>query len=183
MCPVSVSSKTKSQVPTVREHIAEKPSLYYVTLKVRNRAGKRVIIAPSYKGLNEGFHINNDAIMKITREFQSSEPLLLRAFDPDSHSAMMINNRKSIIVKTTKIKEKVTDVVTSPLSKWNIFLLQIGIKVKWYPLQTFISFLPRALEYLKNDWCNMINKNMEKAKFQSPLNVWDGSYFFFSNNV
>lgn len=104
-------------MPTARQHIAVKPSLYYVTLKVRNRAGKKSIIAPSYKGLNEGFHINSGAIMKITREFQSSEPLLLKAFDPDSHSAMMINNRKSIIVKPAKFKEKVTDVVISPLGK------------------------------------------------------------------
>ena len=128
MLPVSVSSKKKSQVPTVRQHIAEKPSLYYVTLKVRNRAGKKSIIAPSYKGLSEGFHINSGAIVKITREFQSSEPLLLRAFDPDSHSAMMINNRKSIIVKPAKKKEIVTDVVISPPSKWNILLLQSGIR-------------------------------------------------------
>lgn len=134
----SVSSKKKSQVPTVRQHIAEKPSLYYVTLKVRNRAGKKSIIAPSYKGLNEGFHINSGAIMKITREFQSSEPLLLRAFDPDSHSAMMINNRKSIIVKPAKIKEKVTDVVISPLSKWrNIFLAH------WYKIKGFLTFFAR----------------------------------------
>ena len=141
--PVSVSSKKKSQVPTVRQHIAQKPSLYYVTLKVRNRAGKKTIIAPSFKGLNEGFHINSGAIMKITREFQSSEPLLLRAFDPDTHSALMINNRKSIIVKPAKFKEKVTDIVISPLSKWNIFLLQIGVKLSvfFYTVHWSISKL------------------------------------------
>nr|XP_058946642.1 uncharacterized protein LOC131774603 [Pocillopora verrucosa] len=110
-----VTGKKKSGVPVARQHIAEKPSLYYVTLKVKNRAGKKSIIAPSYKGLNEGFHINSDSIMKITREFQSAEPLLLKAFDPDSRLPMMINNRKSIIVKPAKIKEKVTDIVISPL--------------------------------------------------------------------
>ena len=112
-----VSTKKKSNVPLPRQHINEKPSLYYVTLKVRNRAGKKSIIAPSYKGLNQGFHINTGSIMKITREFQSSEPLILKAFDPDSHSAMMINNRKSIIVKPAKFKDRVTDIVISPLSK------------------------------------------------------------------
>ena len=55
--------------------------------------------------------------MKITREFQSAEPLILKAFDPDSHSQMMINNRKSIIVKPAKLRDQVTDVVISPLSK------------------------------------------------------------------
>ena len=110
-------------MPVARQHIAEKPSLYYVTLKVKNRAGKKSIIAPSYKGLNEGFHINSDSIMKITREFQSAEPLLLKAFDPDSHSPMMINNRKSIIVKPAKIKEKVTDIVISPLSEYMSILI------------------------------------------------------------
>lgn len=111
-----VSGKKKSDVPTSR-HIIEKPPVYYVTLKVKNRAGKKSIIAPSYRGLNQGFHINTGSIVKITREFQSSEPLILKAFDPDSHSAMMINNRKSIIVKPAKFKDKVTDVVISPLSK------------------------------------------------------------------
>ena len=85
--------------------------------KSGNRAGKKSIIAPSYKGLNQGFHINTGSIMKITREFQNAEPLILKAFDPDSHSAMMINNRKSIVVKPAKVKDKVTDVVISPLSK------------------------------------------------------------------
>ena len=156
MRPASVSSKKKSQVPTVRQHIAQKPPLYYVTLKVRNRAGNKSIIAPSFKGLNEGFHINSGAIMKITREFQSSEPLLLRAFDPDSHSEMMINNRKSIIVKPAKIKEKVTDVVISPLSKLNMFLLQIGVK---------LSFFRCTVEYFKSDWCcTKVNKE-ERANF------------------
>lgn len=65
--------------------------------------------------------------MKITREFQSSEPLILKAFDPDSHSAMMINNRKSIIVKPGKFKEKVVDVVISPLSKFSTVSLTCGI--------------------------------------------------------
>ena len=131
--PFLVSGKKKSHVPTTRQHIAEKPSLYYVTLKVRNRAGKKSIIAPSHKGLNQGFHINSGAIMKITREFQSSEPLLLRAFDPDSHSAMMINNRKSIIVKPARLKDQVTDVVISPLSKcliwqqWRSFVVVVVV--------------------------------------------------------
>ena len=106
----------KSEVPSSRR-IIEKPPVYYVTLKVRNRAGKKSIIAPSYKGLNQGFHINTGSIMKITREFQSAEPLILKAFDPDSHSQMMINNRKSIIVKPAKLRDQVTDVVISPLSK------------------------------------------------------------------
>ena len=111
-----VSGRKKSIVPSSR-HIIEKPPVYYVTLKVKNRAGKKSIIAPSYKGLNQGFHINTGSIMKITREFQSAEPLILKAFDPDSHSVMMINNRKSIMVKPAKFKDKVTDVVISPLSK------------------------------------------------------------------
>lgn len=106
----------KSEVPSSRR-IIEKPPVYYVTLKVRNRAGKKSIIAPSYRGLNQGFHINTGSIMKITREFQSAEPLILKAFDPDSHSQMMINNRKSIIVKPAKLRNQVTDVVISPLSK------------------------------------------------------------------
>ena len=106
----------KSEVPSSRR-IIEKPPVYYVTLKVRNRAGKKSIIAPSYRGLSQGFHINTGSIMKITREFQSAEPLILKAFDPDSHSQMMINNRKSIIVKPAKLRNQVTDVVISPLSK------------------------------------------------------------------
>lgn len=129
-----------------------------MTLKVRNRAGKKSIIAPSFKGLNEGFHINSGAVMKITREFQSSEPLLLRAFDPDSHSAMMINNRKSIIVKPAKMKNKVTDIVIAPLSKWNIFLLQVSLKLS-------VLFLHCMLEYFKNDWCCTKSKKDGKANF------------------
>lgn len=111
-----MTGSKKSEVPSSRR-IIEKPPVYYVTLKVRNRAGKKSIIAPSYRGLNQGFHINTGSIMKITREFQSAEPLILKAFDPDSHSQMMINNRKSIIVKPAKLRDRVTDVVISPLSK------------------------------------------------------------------
>lgn len=124
---ISVSEKKKSSVPSPRQRIRGKPSLFYVTLKVKNRAGKKSVIAPSYKGLDQGFHINTGSIMKITREFQSSEPLILKAFDPDSHSAMMINNRKSIIVKPGKFKEKVVDVVISPLSKFSTVSLTCGI--------------------------------------------------------
>ena len=102
---------------SLTEHVVDKPSVYFVTLKVMNRAGKKSVIAPSYKGLKEGFHIGTGSIMKITREFQSSEPLLLRAFDPDSLSSMLINNRKSIIVKPAKFKDNVTDVIISSLSK------------------------------------------------------------------
>ena len=51
----------------------------------------------------------------------------MKAFDPDSHSAMMINNRKSIIVKPGKFKEKVVDVVISPLSKFSNVSLTCGI--------------------------------------------------------
>lgn len=132
-----VTGIKKSEVPSSRR-IIEKPPVYYVKLKVRNRAGKKSIIAPSYRGLNQGFHINTGSIMKITREFQSAEPLILKAFDPDSHSQMMINNRKSIIVKPAKLRNQVTDVVISPLSKCFCGVVAASFFPFWFAPQPFV---------------------------------------------
>lgn len=110
--------KKKLGVFVVRQYIVEKLLFYYVILKVKNCVGKKFIIVLSYKGLNEGFYINSDFIMKIMCEFQSVELLFLKVFDFDFYLLMMINNCKSIIVKFVKIKEKVIDIVIFFLSEY-----------------------------------------------------------------
>ena len=84
--------------------------MYYLTLKVDNRAGKKSIIAPNANSLNEGFHIGTGSIMQITKELPNADPLLLRAYDPDSKAPLLINNRQSIMVAPSPHLDQVTDV-------------------------------------------------------------------------
>ena len=71
---------------------------YFVTLKVDNRAGKKSIIAPSFKDMKGYFHVGTSPVMRITKEFASKEPLLLKAFDPVTREALLINRRHGIMV-------------------------------------------------------------------------------------
>lgn len=87
-----------------------KPSVYYLTLKVDNRVGKKLVIAPSGMDLNEGFHVGTGSIMQITKELSSSEPLTLRAFDPETKESFLINNKQSLTVSPSQDLNEVKDI-------------------------------------------------------------------------
>ncbi|XP_031555970.1 uncharacterized protein LOC116292758 [Actinia tenebrosa] len=94
---------------------ALKPSVYYVTLKVFNKAGKKSIIAPSFKDISQGLHIGSAPVMQITKEYTADHPLRLQAFDPLTGKVMLMNNKQHLIIRPGSFDDPATKItLTNP---------------------------------------------------------------------